>query len=50
MPVSASSHLYRLATIWGFTAFAIGLGSSYFQVWNGLGGRYKPIHLLGHLL
>ena len=42
MPVSASSHLYRLATIWGFTAFAIGLGSSYFQVWIGLGADICP--------
>ena len=32
MPVSASSDLYRLANFWGFTAFAISLGSSYFQV------------------
>ena len=47
MPVSASSDLYRLANFWGFTAFAVSLGSSYFQVWTeggsagGLWGYWK---------
>ena len=45
MPVSASSHLYRLSNYWGFTAYAISLGSSYFQVWGGgVGSRLVGSH------
>ena len=40
MPVSASSHLYRLSNYWGFTAYAISLGSSYFQVRGGSEGGF----------
>ena len=44
MPVPASSHLYRLSNYWGFTAYAISLGSSYFQVCVGGGGGSACIH------
>ena len=32
MSMSSSGYVFRLASCWGFTAHAIGLGSSYFQV------------------
>ena len=50
MTVSASSHLYRLSNYWGFTAYAISLGSSYFQVWEGgCMCRYYPYFQLSVL-
>ena len=46
MEVTSSCRLFRLANYWGFTAFTICLGSSYFQVWEG--GRVEggsPVRL-----
>ena len=31
MPVSSESFVFQLGSSWGFTAFTISLGSSYFQ-------------------